>query len=112
MPFDHTIPIIDGHNDTVLDLYNNGKGQPPLLLRGERVSAISICRGRARAAWAAASSRSYTPASAGVADPADTSQTPRPRPLRAWLRSDHAVALDLHDGHGRLSLSVGARIRR
>ncbi len=96
MPADNYIPIIDGHNDTVLDLYNNGKGGRRSFFEESEFGHIDLPRAR-KGGLGGGFFALFTPASAGVADPADTSSasaqaSPRMAPV------DHAAALEFTMG--------------
>jgi membrane dipeptidase len=92
MPVNHSIPIIDGHNDTVLDLYNNGKGSRRSFFEESSFGHLDLPRAR-KGGLGGGFFALFTPASAGVADPADTSDaaaqtSPRMSPV------GHSDALD------------------
>ena len=87
-----SIPIIDGHNDTVLDLYNNGEGSRRSFFEESESGHIDLPRAR-KGGLGGGFFAIFTPASAGVADPAHTSSadaqaSPRMAPV------DHASALE------------------
>ena len=100
MPQNRNIPIIDGHNDTILELYNNGAGGSRSFFEESANGHIDLPRAR-KGGLGGGFFALYTPASAGVADPADTSNadaqtSPRMGPV------DHAAALDYTMGMAAL----------
>lgn len=104
MPQNHSIPIIDGHNDTLLELYNNGKGGTRSFFEESEHGHIDLPRAR-KGGLGGGFFALYTPASAGVADPADTSNSaaqasPRMAPV------DHVAALDYTMGMAALLFQV------
>lgn len=92
MPLDHNIPIIDGHNDTVLELYNNGKKGRRSFFEESNFGHIDLPRAR-KGGLGGGFFALFTPAGAGVADPADTSNASAQVSARMAPVS-HAAALD------------------
>ncbi len=90
------IPIIDGHNDTILDLYNKGMGSKRSFFKESELGHIDLPRAR-KGGLGGGFFALFTPASAGEPDISKTSLSSGSVPSR-MAQVDYHAALDFTMG--------------